>query len=158
MIVLLTRIPSDFRRAGRKHKPAPSVAHGQALRWSGLANDVPAVAELECERCDDEWLQEVQNEIMNVRLTVQTQRLSFLLQSLCGQAERSEDFLQVHAVSFLKAENSFGVNRCALSLATACALTASTSSSAASVSLRRDRKSCRPMLGRTRDANLQDLC
>ena len=59
-------IPAQFIQAGRKFKAAPTVAHGQALFWSGPENGMQGVTELvECERTDDEWLQEVQNEFRN---------------------------------------------------------------------------------------------
>ena len=66
----LAAIPTDFIQAGRKYKPAPTIAHGQALLWSGPENGIQGVTELiECERCTDAWLKEVQEELRHGRLS-----------------------------------------------------------------------------------------
>ena len=60
----LGAIPAEFISRSRKYQPAPSIAHGQALVWSGPEHGLQGVTELtQCERCDDVWLQRVQEEI-----------------------------------------------------------------------------------------------
>ena len=39
----LGAIPTEFIQAARKYKPAPTIAHGQALFWSGPANGIQGV-------------------------------------------------------------------------------------------------------------------
>ena len=39
----LGAIPTEFIQAARKYKPAPTIAHGQALFWSGAANGIQGV-------------------------------------------------------------------------------------------------------------------
>jgi hypothetical protein len=57
-------IPTEYIQTARKYSPLPTVAHGQALMWSGPQTGIQGVTELiDCERCDDEWLREVQTEI-----------------------------------------------------------------------------------------------
>ena len=54
-------IPCDFIEAGRKFVPAPSIAHGQSLVWSGPVTGIQSVTELDrCERTQDAWLRSVQ--------------------------------------------------------------------------------------------------
>ena len=66
----LAGIPTDFIRSGRKYQPSPTVAHGQALFWSGPENGMQGVTELvQCERTDDEWLKEVQHEFRHGKLS-----------------------------------------------------------------------------------------
>ena len=57
-------IPVDFILRARKYQPAPTISHGQALMWSGPKTGVQGITELhQCERQDDEWLEDVQKEI-----------------------------------------------------------------------------------------------
>ena len=66
----LADIPTQYIQAARKYMPAPTVAHGQALFWSGPADGIQGVTELvQCERCQDPWLQEVQEEFRYGRLS-----------------------------------------------------------------------------------------
>ena len=59
----LGSIPAEFIKASRKYQVAPTIAHGQALFWSGPETGIQGVSELvEVERCKDEWLREVQEE------------------------------------------------------------------------------------------------
>jgi len=61
---LLIGIPTEFIRAGRKYNAAPSIAHGQAVFWGGSDGGIQGVTELvQCERCDDNWFKEVQQEL-----------------------------------------------------------------------------------------------
>ena len=54
----------EFIIQARKYHPAPTVSHGQALLWSGREFGVQGVTELhQCERVDDTWLEDVQNEV-----------------------------------------------------------------------------------------------
>ena len=56
-------IPCEYIKASRKVMPAPNVAHGQSLVWSGPKTGIQGVTELEtCERTKDVWLTKVQNE------------------------------------------------------------------------------------------------
>ena len=56
----LASIPTEYIQKARKYDPAPTVAHGQALFWSGAEYGMQGVSELEqLERCDDVWLAEV---------------------------------------------------------------------------------------------------
>ena len=60
----LGSIPVDYILQARKFQPAPTISHGQALLWSGRKTGVQGVTELhQCERQDDAWLIEVQDEI-----------------------------------------------------------------------------------------------
>ena len=55
-------IPSEYIQASRKFTPAPNVAHGQSLVWSGPKTGIQGVTELQtCERTKDAWLRSVQN-------------------------------------------------------------------------------------------------
>lgn len=57
-------IPCEYIARARKYQPAPTIAHGQALLWGGEDGGLQGVTELsQCERCDDEWLKEVQEEM-----------------------------------------------------------------------------------------------
>ncbi len=57
-------IPADYIKRARKFMPAPSISHGQSLFWSARETGFHGVTELhQNERCDDPWLQEVQEEI-----------------------------------------------------------------------------------------------
>ena len=57
-------IPTQFIQKARKYQPAPTIAHGQALMWGGPEQGVQGVTELvQCERCKDQWLREVQQEL-----------------------------------------------------------------------------------------------
>ena len=54
-------IPCEFIEASRKFVPAPSIAHGQSLMWSGPVTGIQGVTELDrCERTQDAWLRSVQ--------------------------------------------------------------------------------------------------
>ena len=54
-------IPAMYMQAARQYTLAPSIAHGQALFWSGAQGGMQGISELEeCERCPDPWLREVQ--------------------------------------------------------------------------------------------------
>ena len=62
----LADIPTHYIQAARKYKPAPTIAHGQALFWSGPTTGMQGVTELlQCERCQDPWLRQVQQEFRN---------------------------------------------------------------------------------------------
>ena len=63
-------IPFEFIQRSRQYRPSPSIAHGQALFWGGFEGGIQGVTELEeCERCDDEWLREVQQQFREGRLS-----------------------------------------------------------------------------------------
>ena len=63
-------IPCEYIKASRKFTPAPNVAHGQSLVWSGPKTGIQGVTELEtCERTKDLWLQKVQNEFRHGTLS-----------------------------------------------------------------------------------------
>ena len=67
----LADIPTEWIQRGRQFKAAPTIAHGQSLLWSGGKDGIQGVTELvECERCDDAWLREVQEEFRNGSLSV----------------------------------------------------------------------------------------
>ena len=56
-------IPCEYIAASRKYSPAPNIAHGQSLVWSGPKTGFQGVTELEvCERTKDTWLMSVQHE------------------------------------------------------------------------------------------------
>ena len=58
----LADIPCEYIQASRKFIPAPNIAHGQSLLWSGPKTGIQGVTELEiCERTNDAWLQSVQD-------------------------------------------------------------------------------------------------
>lgn len=62
--------PTEYIQAARKYQPAPTIAHGQALLWSGKLHGLQGVTELtSCERCDDVWLREVQAELRSGNLS-----------------------------------------------------------------------------------------
>ena len=66
----LGAIPTDFIAAARKYAAGAGIAHGQSLIWGGNAFGLQGITELtECERCDDPWLREVQEEIRNGKLS-----------------------------------------------------------------------------------------
>ena len=68
-------IPTEYIQRARKYQPAPTIAHGQSLLWSGAETGFQGVTELEeCERCDDEWLREVQEEIRHGKLSQNNHR------------------------------------------------------------------------------------
>ena len=83
-------IPAEFIAKARKYNPSITISHGQSLLWGGAANHewaVHGVTELdESERCrEDPWLQEVQLELREGRLSVDSH--SFLHgkpTSVCG--------------------------------------------------------------------------
>ena len=63
-------IPCEYIAASRQFVPAPNIAHGQSLVWSGPRTGIQGVTDLEkCERTDDLWLTQVQNEFREGRLT-----------------------------------------------------------------------------------------
>ena len=63
-------IPCEYIKASRKFTPAPNVAHGQSLVWSGPKTGIQGVTELEtCERTKDVWLTKVQNEFREGKLS-----------------------------------------------------------------------------------------
>ena len=67
----LADIPTEWIQRGRQFKAAPTIAHGQSFLWSGGKHGMQGVTELvECERCDDAWLREVQEEFRNGSLSV----------------------------------------------------------------------------------------
>ena len=70
----LGNIPTEFIANARKYTPSVTISHGQSLLWGGVDNPAWAfhgVTELEeSERCrDDAWLQEVQLELRQGRLS-----------------------------------------------------------------------------------------
>ena len=63
-------ITTEYIQSGRKFIALPTVAHGQALVWSGRETGLQGMTELiSCERCDDEWLRGVQAEIREGQLS-----------------------------------------------------------------------------------------
>ena len=55
-------ISCEYISASRKFTPAPSIAHGQSLVWSGPSTGIQGVTELAtCERTGHLWLTKVQN-------------------------------------------------------------------------------------------------
>ena len=89
----LGKIPEEFILNSRKFKPAPTVAHGQSLVWGSPEIGLQGVTELvECERCDDLWLREVQEEFRNGSLSEDTVRFCMGNQQACqevGKVARS---------------------------------------------------------------------
>ena len=66
----LADVPTERISAARKYTSLPPVLHGQSLLWGGADCGVQGVTELEeCERCDDAWLKEVQEEFRIGALT-----------------------------------------------------------------------------------------
>ena len=66
-------LPFEYIQNSRQYHPSPSIAHGQSLMWSGPETGVQGVTELEkCERTDDVWLQSVQEEFREGRLSTDT--------------------------------------------------------------------------------------
>ena len=66
----LADVPTERISAARKYTSLPPVLHGQSLLWGGAECGVQGVTELEeCERCDDAWLKEVQEEFRTGALT-----------------------------------------------------------------------------------------
>ena len=66
----LASIPSEYIQDARKYRPTPTVAHGHSLIWSGSDTGIAGVSELvQCERCDDVWLREVQEQFRHGRLS-----------------------------------------------------------------------------------------
>ena len=66
----LGSIPYDYIMASRKYAPAPTISHGQSLIWGDVAVGLQGLLELhECERCDDEWLRKVLDEIRHGALS-----------------------------------------------------------------------------------------
>ena len=64
-------IPAEYIARARKYQPGPGLAHGQALFWAGPEHGIQGVTELmHCERCDDAWLREVQEEVRQGDLSV----------------------------------------------------------------------------------------
>ena len=71
----LASIPTEYIKASRKYQAAPTIAHGQALFWSGPETGIQGVSELvEVERCKDEWLREVQAEFRTGSLSEDNHR------------------------------------------------------------------------------------
>ena len=63
-------IPCEYIQASRKFTPAPNIAHGQSLVWSGRETGIQGMTELDtCERTSDDWLRRVQNEFREGNLT-----------------------------------------------------------------------------------------
>ena len=63
-------IPTEYIKRARKYMPTPTVAHGQALFWAGPAGGFQGCTELEAnERCQDQWLREVQAEFRHGALS-----------------------------------------------------------------------------------------
>ena len=57
-------IPTEFILKAKKYLPAPTIAHGQSLFWSGAETGIQGITELEeAERCNDPWLREIQQEV-----------------------------------------------------------------------------------------------
>ena len=66
-------IPCEYIQASRRFHPAPNVAHGQSLVWSGASTGIQGVTELDiCERTKDAWLRSVQDEFRRGDLTEET--------------------------------------------------------------------------------------
>ena len=63
-------IPCEFIQTIRRSIPAPTVAHGQGLLWSGAPTGMAGVTELQtCERTKGAWLRSIQNEFRFGKLT-----------------------------------------------------------------------------------------
>ena len=63
-------MPYDYIMSARKYAPAPTISHGQSLIWGDAALGLQGVLELhECERCDDAWLKELQEELRHGALS-----------------------------------------------------------------------------------------
>ena len=59
----LADVPTERISAARRYTSLLPVLHGQSLLWGGAECGIQGVTELEeCERCDDAWLKEVQEE------------------------------------------------------------------------------------------------
>lgn len=66
-------LPFEYIQNSRQYDPSPFIAHGQSLMWSGPETGVQGVTELEkCERTDDVWLQSVQEEFREGKLSTDT--------------------------------------------------------------------------------------
>ena len=58
------RLPTDSIAGARKYAAGAGIAHGQSLMWGGESFGLQGVTVLtDCERCDDPWLREVQEDI-----------------------------------------------------------------------------------------------
>ena len=66
----LADVPTERISAARKYTSLPPILHGQSLLWGGASCGTQGVTELEeCERCDDAWLKEVQEEFRRGELS-----------------------------------------------------------------------------------------
>ena len=63
----LAAVPAQLLRSHGVNKKLPHAAYGQQLIWGGPKNGIQGVAELvACERTQDEWLRQVQEEFRHV--------------------------------------------------------------------------------------------
>ena len=68
-------IPTEYIQHARKFVALPTIAHGQSLLWSGDTTGMQGVTELvECERCSDVWLRDVQEELRRGDLSLNNNR------------------------------------------------------------------------------------
>ena len=69
----LADIPTQYLQRARRYQPAPTISHGQSLFWGGPLTGIQGVTELhECERTQDQWLQEVQEEFRKGAVSLDT--------------------------------------------------------------------------------------
>ena len=88
----LGNIPAEFISRGRKYQPAPSIAHGQSLIWGGPEHGLQGVTELKiCERCDDDWLKEVQEEFRAGALSLDNHAFLHHADTLCVGSTLGKD-------------------------------------------------------------------
>ena len=104
-------LPFEYIQNSRQYHPSPSIAHGQSLMWSGPETGVQGVTELEhCERTDDVWLQSVQEEFREGKLSTDTHAflhgMPTLLpgSSLNGKATCNNDWCKNRASEMLALE------------------------------------------------------
>ena len=66
-------VPTQYIQEAKLYRATPTVAHGHSLLWSGPQTPktgTSGVSELfQCERCDDVWLREFQEQMRHGRLS-----------------------------------------------------------------------------------------
>ena len=69
-------IPHEYIARSRRYVPSACIAHGQSLVWSPPDTGIQGVTEfVQCERCDDPWLKEVQDGSRHGRLSEESHKL-----------------------------------------------------------------------------------
>ena len=93
----LAGIPTEFIRAGRKYEAKPTIAHGQALFWSEAKDGgFQGMTELvQCERCDDEWLTEVQEELRHGKLSENNHKFLHGEPTVCAAPKIADMWIRV---------------------------------------------------------------